>query len=145
MRILEDNIPRLRRDVQHQNEYPISYRSGGTKISVTFNSSQYHFPKFSVLGTDEYSSSEILDSVKAGDCLSIGYIIDHDENIIVQANNGETKIRSLDGYNTWLHQQQVLGWIAFSFAQVIFLFVLVLYVVWNSAILKIFKRNSEHR
>ena len=33
MRILEDNIPRLRRDVQHQNEYPISYRSGGTKIS----------------------------------------------------------------------------------------------------------------
>ena len=33
VRIVVDNLPRLRRDLHHQNKYPTSYWSGGTKIS----------------------------------------------------------------------------------------------------------------
>ena len=98
---------------------------GGSKFSLSASETCYTFPKFPVSGTSEYSMKQLYEAISPGDSLSIQYIIEGDQNLILDAELDGTALRSVNVYKQHLEKQRKLTCIIYTIVETVFLLVVL--------------------
>jgi hypothetical protein len=124
-------------NVEYEYQF-ISHRM----FSIYSDSKEYAFPKITIINTSEYSMYQLYKTINIGDSLTIEYIEDGENNKIIGACLNNITLRSVNGYNSFIKTQQVLGVLAFIMVEIIFVVILFLFLLFyrkelNSFFLKI--------
>ena len=115
----------------------------GRVFSFFADGVEYHFSKFPIRGTNEYSMEHLNQTICKGDELVIQYVESSTEYKIIGAQKGSAVLRSVEAYNKYIRQQHVLTIVAFVIVEVGGGAVLVFFVLfyWNE--LKLFSKKKK--
>ena len=122
-------------------ERPFSYR-----FVIYSGSESYHFENLGVRGT--YSNSDLYESIKEGDIISLEYIerdgIFDDKTKWVISAHTETKIyRTVEEFNG--RMGRVALFVMFGIIEILFLFVFIIFLLWNRGHFPVPKRTPKIR
>ena len=117
----------------------------GEMFRFTSDSVEYVFPKFPILGTDEYSMFELYNTINVGDVVFVEYTQKGDYNSVIGAAKGEQILRSKTAYLDYLRRQRIVTVVALVVVEVIFVLCLILFVWWNWKDFKrMFRKKKKH-
>ena len=97
----------------------------GYKTIIYSDSKKFTFIKIPILGTEEYSMHQLMETINVGDTLDIKYIEEKDHNVILDARMNGKILRSIDAYNSFLKSQQRTGIVVFIIVEILFLLVVL--------------------
>lgn len=123
-------------------EYHYVFMSG-SHLSFYSEKEKYSFPKFPVLGTNEYSIPDLHDNIAVGDTVYVEYIKDGDSNIVIELHKGESFLRTSNGYNNFQRTQRPLCIIAFSIIEAFFLSALAFFILLYGKEIKLFQKRKH--
>ena len=118
----------------------------GEMFSFTSGSQKYIFPKIPILNTEEYSMSDLDDNINAGDVLEISYKAGDNSNIVYEVSKDGKVMRSLDGFNQNLSNQNIAAVILLVLVEVIYFTLFAFFFIWNWKPLKLgelFSKKSK--
>ena len=117
----------------------------GSMFSFFSDSAEYHFPKYPIAGTNEYSMRDLYETVNAGDELTIQYVERPTGHTVIGAQKGDTVLRSVEPYDDFLREQHVLTIIALAVVEVIFAAVLIFFVWFYWDEVKLFPAKKSKK
>lgn len=115
----------------------------GRVFSFFADGKEYHFPKFPIIGTNEYSMKHLKQAVCEGDELVVQYVEGSREYKVIGAQKGNTTLRSVEAYDHYLRQQHTMTIVAFVIVEMVFLAVLVLFVLFYWKEIKLFSKKKK--
>lgn len=123
----------------------------GEMTTLTSNGVEYHFPKFPVVGTNEYSMHELYESIRPGDTLVVSYVdrnsrsSPNEQRTVLDARSETQQFRSFEAYNRYCSKQRVTGIIICSIVEFVFLICFTFFVVHNLFELKFFQHRKRKK
>ena len=128
-----------------QTEYRQVFISG-SQFCFFANGIEYGFPKYPIVGTDEYSMHELNSCINSGDMLSIEYIDRSGHRTVINAKKDNAVLRSKANYFDYLERQRIAGIVVFIIIELIFIAALTLYCIFNKKMIVQFfkKRKKKH-
>ena len=102
--------------------------ASGRVFSFRADNIEYHFPKYPIIQTNEYSMKELHDAVAIGDELMIRYIEKPTGNIVVEARLNNHILRSVQPYKDFINNQRTNTIVVFAIVEMFFLTVLLFFV-----------------
>ena len=117
----------------------------GKIFSFISDSQKYTFLKIPVLGTEEYSMSDLDDNINAGDVLEISYKAGDNSNIVYEVSKNGKVMRSLDGFNQNLSNQNIAAVILLVLVEIIYFTLFAFFFIWNWKPLKLGELFSKKK
>lgn len=81
---------------------------------------EFRFPRYSVLGTDEYSMSSLNNTVNVGDTLCVKYVEEEDYYRVYEVTKNGEVLRTPEGFNQHIKKQRVLTVIVFIIFELVY-------------------------
>lgn len=130
--------------VVEKTNYEYKFATGRV-FSFFADGAEYHFPKYPIIGTDEYSMNHLHQTICAEDELVVRYVESSRGYTIIGAQKGDTVLRSVEAYDNYIRQQHTMTIVAFVIVEVVFLAVLAFFVLFYWSELKLFSRKKKKK